>query len=348
MRKGVKSSAKICVLGNGGFGTALAIHAHRLGHEVSLWGHDPLYTQQVAESRKNPRYLPTAILPDGLIISSEARQVLEGADLVLFAVPTQHMREVGASLKSDFPEGAPVVSCAKGMEIGTGKLPTEILEEVLGPKPSLFALSGPCHAEEVVQGKPASLVVAGKEEERLPQIQELLSGPLFRLYRNPDPLGVELGGALKNIVAIAAGIADGLELGDNAKAALLTRGLHEMAVLGVALGARWETFYGLAGMGDLITTGVSPHGRNRALGERIGRGESLEQVLASTKKVSEGVWTCKSIRERIPELGVEMPISCEVYEVLFQGKAPQEAVRSLMTRLLREEKGGDGEERGSS
>lgn len=337
MSEGSMKPNRICVLGNGGFGTALALHAHRLGHRVSLWGHDVAYTQEMGETRRNPRYLPKAVLPSDLCVSSDAGAILEGGDLALFAVPTQHVRSVALSIKNDLPEGIPVVSCAKGMEVGTGKLPTGILEEVLGPSIPLFALSGPCHAEEVVEGKPASLVVAGKDEARLPEIQGLLSGPSFRLYRNPDPLGVELGGALKNIVAIAAGIADGLDLGDNAKAALLTRGLHEMAVLGTALGARWETFYGLAGMGDLITTGVSPHGRNRALGERIGRGETLDQILATTKKVSEGVWTCKSVRERIPDLGVEMPISCEVHEVLFEAKSPRDAVHSLMTRLLREE-----------
>ncbi len=329
--------SKICVLGNGGFGTALALHAHRLGHQVSLWGHDAAYTQEMCETRRNPRYLPKAILPPDLAVNSEAEPVLNGADLALFAVPTQHVRSVAESIQGFLSPRVPIVSCAKGMEIGTGKLPTEILEEVLGLEFPLFALSGPCHAEEVVQGKPASLVLAGREEARLPEIQGLLSGPSFRLYRNPDPLGVELGGALKNIVAIAAGIADGLDLGDNAKAALLTRGLHEMAVFGTALGAQWETFYGLAGMGDLITTGVSPHGRNRALGERIGRGETLDQILATTKKVSEGVWTCKSIYERIPDLGVEMPISCEVHQVLFEAKPPKDAVHSLMTRLLREE-----------
>jgi glycerol-3-phosphate dehydrogenase (NAD(P)+) len=335
----LKNKTKICVLGNGGFGTALALHAHGLGHEVRIWGHDVAYTQEIGRTRKNPRYLPKVVLPSSLVVSSEAELVLDGVDLVLFAVPTQHVRSVAERMKVFLSGEIPMVSCAKGMEIGTGKLPTGILTEVLGPDFPFFALSGPCHAEEVIEGKPASLVVAGKEEDRLPEIQGLLSCPNFRLYRNPDPLGVELGGALKNIVAIAAGIADGLKLGDNAKAALLTRGLHEMAVLGTALGARWETFYGLAGMGDLITTGVSPHGRNRALGERIGEGETLEQILATTKKVSEGVWTCKSVRERIPDLGVEMPISCEVHEVLFEGKTPREAVHSLMTRLLREEKG---------
>jgi len=333
----LSNKTKISVLGNGGFGTALALHSSRLGHEVTLWGHDALYTQEIRDTRRNPRYLPKAALPSEMVVSWDGEEALDGVDLILFAVPTQHIRSVAVSLSQSIPQGVPIVSCAKGMEIGTGKLPTGILEEILGSEAPLFALSGPCHAEEVVEGKPASLVVAGKDEARLPEIQGLLSGPRFRLYRNSDLLGVELCGALKNIVAIAAGIADGLELGDNAKAALLTRGLHEMAVLGTALGAEWETFYGLAGMGDLITTGVSPHGRNRALGERIGKGETLEQILSTTQKVAEGVWTCKSIRERIPQLGVEMPISCEVHEVLFEGKLPQDAVHSLMTRLLREE-----------
>lgn len=329
-------SARIWVLGNGGFGTALATHLHRLGHRVRLWGHDAGYTAEIARTRRNPRYLPECVLPASVEVSSEPVSAAD-YDLVLAAVPTQHLRAVAERLASFLAGPVPIVSCAKGLEQESGLRPTQVLAEVLAA-PELYALSGPCHAEELAAGLPASVVLAGRGSHSDPErIQRLLSGESFRVYLNPDLLGVELCGALKNIVAIAAGIADGLALGDNAKAALLTRGLNEMAVFGEALGAERATFYGLAGVGDLITTAVSPHGRNRALGERIGRGATLAEALATTHKVAEGVWTCRSVLARAGALGVEMPITAAVASVLFDGVPPAEAVRNLMTRELRAE-----------
>jgi len=326
----------VAVLGNGGFGTALAWLAWTLGHEVRLWGHDPDYTAEIAETRMNLQYLPGLTIPDDITISSDAAKVLDGAELVLVVVPTQHVRAVFDEVAGLVPAGVPVVSCAKGMEQHTGILPYQLLAERLAGQP-IFVISGPCHSEELVQGKPATLVIAGPEGDMLEDLQAALSGDTFRLYRSTDVLGVSLGGALKNIIAIAAGICDGLELGDNAKAALLTRGLAEITRFGVALGARPETFAGLAGIGDLITTSVSPHGRNRAFGERLGRGETLAQILATTRKVAEGVWTCRAVLAEAERLEVEMPISTEVARVLFDNKPADVAANDLMTRLLREE-----------
>ena len=327
---------RVVVFGNGGFGTALACHVLQCGHDTALWGHDPEYTARIAELRENPRYLPGVPIPEEIRLSSNAAELCANAELVLSVVPTQHLRSVFEKVSTDIPNAVPVLSCSKGMEQASGLLPTQILREQLKDSP-LFVLSGPCHAEELARGKPASLVLAGSEQDLLEEIQADLAGPALRLYRSNDPLGVELGGALKNIIAIAAGIGDGLELGDNAKSALLTRGLAEIARFGVALGARRETFTGLAGMGDLITTSVSKHGRNRALGERLGRGETLSEILATTRKVAEGVWTCKAVLARAKDLGIQMPITQEVAGILFDEKPMKHAVSALMTRLLREE-----------
>ncbi len=329
-------SLRLSVFGNGGFGTALAIHAQALGHQVSLWGNNVEYTQRMAETRRNPRYLPGVDLPPEILICCEPSEILDEVEVILSVVPTQFVRTAFERLAADVPPSVPIVSCSKGMEQSTGLLPSEILDELL-PGDKIYVLSGPCHAEELVRGKPASLVLAGPEGEELLELQRSLSGPTFRLYRCNDPLGVELGGALKNIVAIAAGIGDGLELGDNAKSALLTRGLHEIGHFGVAMGAKRETFIGLAGMGDLITTAISPHGRNRALGERLGRGETLEEILATTQKVAEGVWTTRAVLDKARSLGVEMPIAEEVGRVLFEDEPVGVAVKRLMSRILKNE-----------
>lgn len=329
-------SLRVSVIGNGGFGTALAVHAQQLGHQVCLWGNNVEYTQRMSKTRRNPRYLPGVELPPEITIDSDASVVLKDAEVVLSVVPTQFVRPAFERLAGDLAPDVPVISCSKGLEQSTGLLPSQVLAELL-PGDRIYVLSGPCHAEELVRGMPASLVLAGPDGEELVRLQRALSGPTFRLYRCNDPLGVELGGALKNIVAIAAGIGDGLELGDNAKSALLTRGLHEISVLGAALGAQRETFMGLAGMGDLITTSFSPHGRNRALGERLGRGETLEEILATTQKVAEGIWTTRAVLEKSRNLGVELPIAEEVGRVLFDEEPVQTAVRRLMSRLLKDE-----------
>jgi glycerol-3-phosphate dehydrogenase (NAD(P)+) len=323
---------KIAILGNGGFGTAMAVAAARAGHAVALWGHDAIYTAHIAASRRNPRYLDGVVLPDSIRVSNDAAAVLDRCQLVLVAVPTQHVRSVITGLRGELPAGVPLVSLAKGLEQATGLRPSQVLAEVIGAPGSVFALSGPSHAEEIAHELPTTVVIAGADAAVLQQLQAALQTRVFRVYRNSDLLGIELCGALKNVMALAAGIADGLGYGDNAKAAILSRGLVEMQRYGLAQGADPRTFFGLAGVGDLAVTAFSRHGRNRAFGERIGRGDSLQQALAASPKVAEGVWTSRVVAAEARRLGVEMPIAQAVSRVLFEALSPQLAVRELMER----------------
>lgn len=328
---------KIAVLGNGGFGTALSIVAHQAGHAVRQWGHDTDYTSQMAQSRLNPRYLPDVNIPDAIEISSDGAATLAGAEVVLMAIPTQHVRGVMARLAPAVADGAVVISLAKGLEQGTEKRPSEVLSELLEDRCPVQVLSGPSHAEEVARSLPTTVVLAGTDAALVEKMQASLSTGSFRIYANSDLLGVELCGALKNVMALAAGMAQGYGLGDNAKAAILSRGIVEMSRYGMAEGAGVHTFFGLAGMGDLAVTAFSQHGRNRAFGARIGAGETLEQVLDSTHQVAEGVWTSRVVRQRARQLGVDMPICDAVAAVLFDGMDLPGAVRSLMARDHKDE-----------
>lgn len=320
----------IAILGNGGFGTAMANLLARAGRDVAMWGHDPDYTIEIARTRRNPRYLEGVVLPESVRVSAQPSDVLANAGLVLVAIPTQHIRATLESFARLLPP-VPLVSLAKGLEQGTAQRPSEVIAEV-AHRATVLALSGPSHAEELAHGQPTTVVLAGTDEALLLRLQDQLATPTFRIYRNKDLLGTELCGALKNVMALAAGIADGLGYGDNAKAAILSRGIVEMARFGKAAGADARTFFGLAGVGDLAVTAFSRHGRNRAFGERIGQGESLQQVLGSTRKVAEGVWTSRVVVERAEVLGVDMPIARAVADVLFGGLPPQDAVRALMER----------------
>jgi glycerol-3-phosphate dehydrogenase (NAD(P)+) len=326
----------IAVLGNGGWGTALALVAHRNGADTRLWGIEAPYVAETAKLRENPRYLPGIVIPDDLLLTSSARAACDGAELILCVVPTQFVRPTLTAVAGELPAGTAVLSCSKGVEEGTLMRPTEIVNEITGPRP-LAVLSGPNHAEEVALGRPATAVVASADPAVRNAIQSRFSDPGFRLYGSDDVVGVELAAAVKNVVAIAAGILDGLELGDNAKAALITRGAVEISRLGAALGARTETFSGLAGIGDLIATCVSSHGRNRRVGERLGRGERLEDVLGTMVQVAEGVATTKSLVALSARAGVEMPICEVVHRILFEGLRPRDALHELMTRELRQE-----------
>ncbi|MHB1560239.1 MAG: NAD(P)H-dependent glycerol-3-phosphate dehydrogenase [Isosphaeraceae bacterium] len=326
----------VAIVGAGGMGTALALLFARSTGDVRLWSRDPSHAREMAATRSNARPLPGNVLPPSIAISSDARMVLDRADLVVAAVPTSYLRATIGQFAGSMPGPVPVLSVVKGIEFGTFARPSRIIEEALGPR-SVAVLSGPSHAEEIARGLPASVVVSGLHRELNDRIRDALNQSTFRVYTSDDALGVELAGALKNILGIAAGICDGLGFGDNAKAALLTRGLVEIARLGMALGARRETFYGLAGVGDVVTTCYSPYGRNRAVGERIGRGESLDEVLGGMVNVAEGVPTTRSVHELARELGVEMPITAEVHQILFEGKSPRLAVTDLMDRMPRVE-----------
>ncbi len=323
---------KLAILGNGGFGTAMAVALARAGRTVALWGHDPEYTASIAATRTNPRYLDGVVLPPTIAVTADAAAVLSDAELVLVAVPTQHVRAVVHGMLAQLPPAAPLVSLAKGLERASAMRPSAILAELVGSPRRVFALSGPSHAEEIARELPTTVVVAGSDDVALQRLQAALQTKAFRVYRNRDVLGLELCGALKNVMALAAGIADGLGYGDNAKAAILTRGLVEMERFGLASGASQRTFFGLAGVGDLAVTAFSRHGRNRAFGERIGRGETLEQALRASPKVAEGVWTSQVVAEQAKALGVDMPIAAAVAAVLFAGLPPRDAVRALMER----------------
>jgi glycerol-3-phosphate dehydrogenase (NAD(P)+) len=312
-------------------GTALAMFFARAVGEVRLWSRDPGRAREMQSGRINARHLPGVVIPEPIRITPDAGEAAAGVDLVVAAVPTSYLRATLEGMARSIPEAVPALSVVKGIEFGTFARPSQIIEQALGARP-VAVLSGPSHAEELARGLPASVVVSGRDRGLNDRIRDLLNHATFRVYTSEDALGVELAGALKNILGIAAGICDGLGFGDNAKAALLTRGLVEIARLGVDLGARFETFYGLAGVGDVVTTCYSPYGRNRAVGERIGRGEALDRVLGAMVNVAEGVPTTRSVHRLARDRGVEMPITASLHQVLFEGKSPRAAVTDLMER----------------
>jgi glycerol-3-phosphate dehydrogenase (NAD(P)+) len=330
-------SIGFAVLGDGAWGTAIALLlAHDPSHDVRLWSARPENARTLRERRENVRLLPGVPIPPSVKLTDDIREAVADTELWIVAVPTVYLRETLTRIKPDLAADRPVLSLTKGVEMETFLRPTEIARQILGDRRAAV-LSGPSHAEEVSLGLPASLVVASDESALARQIQEWFSTDRFRVYTSSDVAGVELGGALKNIIGIAAGISDGLELGDNAKSALMIRGIVEISRFGVARGAERSTFYGLAGLGDLITTCVSRHGRNRHVGERLARGERLPDILASMRMVAEGIYTTRSVYGRASQLNIEMPITAEVYQVLYAGKDPKTAVNDLMTRELKSE-----------
>lgn len=327
------------VLGDGAWGTAIALLlAQDPHHRVVLWSAREDNARILRERRENARLLPGVPIPETVELTTDVEHATAGADLWVAAVPTVYLRDTLQRVRPLLRPGPPVLSLAKGLEVGTFLRPTEILTEILGVERTAV-LSGPSHAEEVSRGLPTSVVVASRDAELARWVQTHFSTDRFRVYTNPDPVGVELAGALKNVIGVAAGISDGLGFGDNAKSALLARGLVEITRFGVALGAEARTFAGLAGLGDLITTCASRHGRNRRVGERIGQGERPADVLSGMVMVAEGVYTARSVHERAVRLGVDMPITAEVYRVLYEGKDPRTAVNDLMLRSPKGEEG---------
>ena len=322
----------IAVLGDGGWGTAVArILARTPDHRVRLWSARPEHGARLRQDRENVRYLPGVPIPEAVELVVDPAAAVDGADLWVSAIPTVYLRPTLLRFRELAGPTVPVVSLTKGIELSTFRRPSEIITEVLGTD-RVAALSGPSHAEEVARGMPTSLVVAGADGALTAWVQDLFNTDRFRVYTNPDLVGVELAGALKNVIGIAAGICDGLGFGDNAKSALLTRGLVEMTRFGMAHGAEHDTFQGLAGVGDLIATCFSPHGRNRRVGERLGRGETLAQIQATMPAVAEGVTTAKSVHERTRPLGLDMPIATVVYRVLYEEASPADGVNELMAR----------------
>ena len=324
----------VAVLGAGSFGTTLAVHLCQAGHDVRLWGRDAAALARIDRERENRKFLAGITLPVGVKVHAELERALEGSDFQLYVVPSQALRSVARQIAATGRRAIPVCA-SKGLELGTLRRLSEVLAESLGD-PAPVILTGPSHAEEVARGVPTSVVAASADEARARGVQVLCSTPRFRVYTNSDVIGCEYGGALKNVIAIAAGVCDGLGFGDNTKGALLTRGLAEMARLGEHMGARRETFSGLTGMGDLIATAMSRHSRNRHVGERPGRGEQLEQILGAMVMVGEGVHTARAARDLGRQRGVEMPITEQVC-ALFEGRDPQTALMALMTRDLKRE-----------
>lgn len=326
----------VTVIGDGQMGLVLADALVCHGNDVRLWGPFEDAVHDLATSRKSPR-LPEFTLDKAVLVTSDAQEALQGADIVINAIPTQFIRDVWSKLAGHVPAGIPLGCVAKGIEIETLMLPTEILEATVGEGHATCVLSGPTIATELVRRQPAVMVSSSSDEGVAQTIQEVFDVPWLRIYTHADPLGVELAGALKNVIALAAGICDGLQLGDNAKSAMLARGLAEISRLGVAMGASLETFFGIAGVGDLATTCFSPHGRNRTCGERLGKGESLQEITASMGSIVEGVSTTKAVKALAEKYGVDMPISATMYDVLFCGLSMQDAIGALMSRDVRAE-----------
>lgn len=326
---------KVAVLGDGAWGTALAGVMASNQASVIQWSHSPELAATMQSTRRNPKYLPDYTLPEGITVTTKM-EAFAHADLIVCAVPSRYLREVLDAHRENFALGRPFISVTKGLEFPSRMRPTEVIRDVIGERP-LAVLSGPSHAEEVADSMPTAVVAASSDRGLAMRVQDLMTTDRFRVYTSDDVLGLEFGGAMKNVLSIAGGLVDGLGFGDNTKAALLTRGQAEMARLGVDLGARAATFAGLSGIGDLVVSCVSQHGRNRRVGERIARGESLDDVLATIPGVPEGVLTCRAVVDIADERGVEVPIAREVYEVLYNGKSPTEAVQDLMTRPQKDE-----------
>jgi glycerol-3-phosphate dehydrogenase (NAD(P)+) len=335
---GTRTRTRIAVVGAGAWGTALAAHAARLGHDVRLWAREEDVVRDIAAHRQNRLFLPDVDLPPSIRASTDGAATCDGAELVVLVPPSAYLRHVAASFVPHVAPDATIAIATKGIEAETHRLTVDVVAEALSrPKNELVVVSGPSFAREVAAGLPTDVVAASKSDDRGAFVQSTLHSPFFRVYTSRDPVGVEIGGALKNVLAIAAGACDGLGLGTNARAALVTRGLSEMARLGVAMGGEPLTFMGLSGVGDLILTTTGALSRNRALGLKIAEGVDPAAYLASQVTVAEGYGTAKAGYELARIHQVEVPITEQVYRVLHEGKPLLEAMKSLMTRAQKEE-----------
>lgn len=325
--------AKISVIGSGGWGIALTILLHKNGHDLTIWSFDKKEAEELKKTRQNKTKLPNILLPEDVKVTDDLKEAVDDKDILILAVPSKAIRSVSKSLKNIIKDNQIVVNVAKGLEEDTLETMTDIIEEELKDKnPKVAVLSGPSHAEEVGRGIPTTCVVSAHNKELTLYLQNVFMNPSFRVYTSPDMLGVEIGGALKNVIALAAGIADGLNYGDNTKAALITRGIKEISALGVAMGGEQSTFYGLTGLGDLIVTCASMHSRNRRAGILLGQGKTLDEAIKEVNMVVEGVYSAKSALMAAKKYNVEIPIIEQVNAVLFENKNAAEAVNELMIR----------------
>lgn len=327
----------IAVLGAGSWGTALAIQLARGGREVRLWGRRASDLDRMAERRENERYLPDAVLPDSLIVYTDLKACIRDVGEILVSVPSHALRETLELIRPDLKDDARICWATKGFELTSGKLPHQVAAEVLGADRPIAVLSGPTFAKEVGQGLPTAMTIAANDDDFAEDLARALSDANFRAYTSDDIAGVEVGGAVKNVLAIGAGISDGLGFGANTRIALINRGLAEMTRLGVALGAKRETFMGLAGMGDLVLTCTDDLSRNRRMGLALARGKSIEEAQEEIQQVVEGVLAARAVHEVAGKTGVEMPICNEIYRILYEGAPPREAVGALMSRTLKPE-----------
>ncbi len=327
---------RVTVIGDGGWGTALALVLHGNGHDVTVWGPFKNIIEDIRSTRENSHYLPGIPIPDDIAWTSESEEATRECEIAILAVPTRYVTPVLESFTGRFPADCSFVSVAKGLDQTTHERMSVMAKTILGSD-KVAALSGPSHAEEVARGIPTAVVLASETPALCQELQQVFATSLFRVYSSDDVIGVEIGGALKNVIAVAVGVADGLGFGDNTRAALITRGLAEMTRLGIALGAKPETFAGLSGMGDLIVTCTSQHSRNRGVGERIGRGEAVAAIMEGCKQAVEGVWNCAAASELAAALCVDVPVTREVYDIVHKDKPPKDAVRALMERDLKPE-----------
>jgi glycerol-3-phosphate dehydrogenase (NAD(P)+) len=332
---------RIAVFGAGSWGTAFSMVLADAGSDVVLWGRRDELVETIATKHQNPDYLPGIDLPHTIEATTDPRRALDGARIAVLALPSQRLRENLVNWAPDLPPDCVLVSLMKGVELSTDKRMSEVIRDVTGaPAERVVVVSGPNLAGEIARRQPAATVVACADEDVAARIQAVSHTPYFRPYTNTDVVGAELGGAVKNVIALAVGMAHGMGLGDNAKASLITRGLAETARLGAALGADAYTFSGLAGLGDLVATCLSPLSRNRTFGEKLGMGMTLEEILAGTRQVAEGVKSCVSILELARRHDVDMPIVEHVVGVVHEGVAPSDSLRSLMSRAAKPERHG--------
>ena len=327
---------RITVIGDGGWGTANAMLLAGYGHDVTLWGAFPGYIEEMRRTRRNEKFLKGVALPANLNLESDRAKAVAGAEVVVLAPPSKYFTSVVEGFKGLITKDMLVVSITKGLCERTNRRMTDLGAEILGTGP-IVALAGPTHAEEVSHGIPTAIVAACEDAAKARRVQEIWSGPKFRVYTSSDPVGVEIGGAVKNVLAISVGCSDGMGFGDNTRAALITRGLVEMKRFVLAFGGQEETLNGLAGIGDLIVTCTSVHSRNHSVGERLGKGEKIADILGSMQMVAEGVWNSKVVHEIAKKLGVEMPICDLVYALCYKDFNAKDAVRTMMERPLTSE-----------
>lgn len=328
---------KVAVIGSGSWGTAIGIHLSKKNIDVHIWSNDPNQIEELNSKRESPNYLPGIKIPQEIIFTSELEDCLKDAEFVVIAVPSHVVREVAKNISSYLNDSQIIINVAKGIENVTSLTMSQVISEEISNN-KVVVLYGPSHAEEVAREIPTTIVSACTDIETSKKVQDLFMAPTFRVYTNTDVIGVEIGGSVKNVIALCAGISDGLGFGDNTKAALMTRGLAEMSRIGVAMGANPATFAGLSGVGDLIVTCTSMHSRNRRCGILIGQGKTLVEAQAEVFMVVEGVTTTKAAYELAKKYNVSMPITEQAYEVLFNNKNPREAVFDLMIRDKKDEK----------